>query len=247
MPVILDAGVGTASDAALAMELGCDAVLCASAISRAEDPVAMARAIRLGVEAGRLAHARRPHPAAPVRAGLDARGGAGGVLSAALDDLFDGWERAWSGRDPAAFAPLCASGRPLRGPAHARAAARAPTRSARTRGGCGARSPTRALERTGERLARRRATPSRPCKLLGTHRGRSAARAPRDRFVVVHGVVYCELRDERLLRVRAFFDVYGAAVELGVLPRPARSARRRCCSCAASACAPRTAPGSARP
>jgi thiazole synthase len=55
VPVILDAGVGTASDAALALELGCDAVLCASAISRAEDPVAMARAIRLGVEAGSLA------------------------------------------------------------------------------------------------------------------------------------------------------------------------------------------------
>ncbi len=56
VPVVLDAGVGTASDAALALELGCDAVLCASAISRAEDPVAMARAVRLGVEAGRLAH-----------------------------------------------------------------------------------------------------------------------------------------------------------------------------------------------
>jgi thiazole synthase len=56
VPVILDAGVGTASDAALAMELGCDAVLCASAVSRAEDPVAMAHAIRLGVEGGRLAH-----------------------------------------------------------------------------------------------------------------------------------------------------------------------------------------------
>jgi len=53
--VILDAGVGTASDAALALELGCDGVLCASAISRAEDPVAMARAIRAGVEGGRLA------------------------------------------------------------------------------------------------------------------------------------------------------------------------------------------------
>jgi thiazole synthase len=53
--VILDAGVGTASDAAIALELGCDAVLCATAISRAEDPVAMARAIRLAVEAGRLA------------------------------------------------------------------------------------------------------------------------------------------------------------------------------------------------
>jgi thiazole synthase len=55
VPVVLDAGVGTASDAALAMELGCDAVLCASAISRAEDPVAMAGAMRRAVEAGRLA------------------------------------------------------------------------------------------------------------------------------------------------------------------------------------------------
>jgi thiazole synthase len=55
VPVVLDAGVGTASDAALAIELGCDAVLCASAISRAHDPAAMARAIRLAVEAGALA------------------------------------------------------------------------------------------------------------------------------------------------------------------------------------------------
>src|SRR5215211_9413744 len=47
VPVILDAGVGTASDAALAMELGCDAVLCASAVARAADPTAMARALRL--------------------------------------------------------------------------------------------------------------------------------------------------------------------------------------------------------
>jgi len=66
VPVILDAGVGTASDAALAMELGCDAVLCASAISRAIDPVAMARAIRHAVLAGLLARgagriARRTH------------------------------------------------------------------------------------------------------------------------------------------------------------------------------------------
>jgi thiazole synthase len=56
VPVVLDAGVRTASDAALAMELGCDAVLSASAISRAHDPVAMAQAIRAGVEGGRLAH-----------------------------------------------------------------------------------------------------------------------------------------------------------------------------------------------
>jgi thiazole synthase len=52
VPVILDAGVGTASDAAQAMEAGCDAVLLASAISRAADPVAMARAMRKAIEAG---------------------------------------------------------------------------------------------------------------------------------------------------------------------------------------------------
>lgn len=55
VPVILDAGVGTASDAALAMELGCDAVLAATAITRAEEPVTMAAAMRLAVEAGWLA------------------------------------------------------------------------------------------------------------------------------------------------------------------------------------------------
>ena len=54
VPVLLDAGVGTASDAALAMELGCDGVLCASAINRAADPAAMARAVALAVEAGLL-------------------------------------------------------------------------------------------------------------------------------------------------------------------------------------------------
>jgi thiazole synthase len=55
VPVVLDAGIGTASDAALAMELGCDAVLAASAISRAQDPVSMAQAMRAAVHAGRLA------------------------------------------------------------------------------------------------------------------------------------------------------------------------------------------------
>jgi thiazole synthase len=54
-PVIVDAGVGTASDAAIAMELGCDGVLMNTAIACAQDPVAMAEAMRLAVRAGRLA------------------------------------------------------------------------------------------------------------------------------------------------------------------------------------------------
>lgn len=55
VPVLLDAGVGTASDAALAMELGCDGVLLASAINRCQDPLAMADAMKYAVEGGRLA------------------------------------------------------------------------------------------------------------------------------------------------------------------------------------------------
>jgi thiazole synthase len=69
VPVILDAGIGTASDAALAMELGCDGVLVASAVTRAERPAEMAAAMRHAVIAGRLAYragriARRLHATA---------------------------------------------------------------------------------------------------------------------------------------------------------------------------------------
>ncbi|ASR38259.1 thiazole synthase [Prauserella marina] len=55
VPIVLDAGIGTASDAALAMELGCSAVLLSTAVTRAQDPERMARAMRLAVESGRLA------------------------------------------------------------------------------------------------------------------------------------------------------------------------------------------------
>ena len=56
VPVLVDAGVGTASDAAVAMELGCDGVLMNTAIAEAKDPVMMARAMKLAVESGRLAY-----------------------------------------------------------------------------------------------------------------------------------------------------------------------------------------------
>jgi thiazole synthase len=72
VPVIVDAGIGTASDAAIAMELGASAVLVNTSVSRADDPVGMARAMRLAVESGRLARlagriARRGHaePSSP--------------------------------------------------------------------------------------------------------------------------------------------------------------------------------------
>jgi thiazole synthase len=55
VPVLIDAGVGTASDATIAMEIGCDGVLMNTAIAKAKNPIAMARAMKLAVESGRLA------------------------------------------------------------------------------------------------------------------------------------------------------------------------------------------------
>ena len=56
VPVLVDAGIGTASDASVAMELGCDGVLLNSAIAHANDPIAMAQAMKLAVEAGRMSY-----------------------------------------------------------------------------------------------------------------------------------------------------------------------------------------------
>jgi predicted ester cyclase len=79
--------------------------------------------------------------------------------------------------------------------------------------------PDARLHRTGPRLSDGTHA-SAPAKLLGTHREPLEGIAATNRFVVVHVVFFAELRDERLFRVRAFFDAYGAAVALGVLPRP---------------------------
>jgi thiazole synthase len=70
VPVLVDAGIGTASDAAIAMELGCDGVLMNTAIAKARDPVRMGRAMKLAVEAGREAFlagrmAKKPYEASP--------------------------------------------------------------------------------------------------------------------------------------------------------------------------------------
>jgi thiazole synthase len=77
VPVLVDAGVGTASDAALAMELGCDAVLMNSAIAHAQRPVLMAQAMQAAVQAGRLAFlaGRMPRqyaadPSSPLNKGV---------------------------------------------------------------------------------------------------------------------------------------------------------------------------------
>jgi ketosteroid isomerase-like protein len=141
-----------------------------------------------------------------------------------VDELFDGWERAWSGRDPDAFAAIChpdvryedpLTPEPLAGAgaiaAHARALWRA--------------FPDARVNATGDRLSDG-VHACAPCKLLGTHAGPLGRLSATGRFVVVHAVVYAELRDERLLRVRAFFDVYEPAVTLGLLPRAGTAGER---------------------
>jgi len=134
----------------------------------------------------------------------------------APDELIDRWQAAWSGKDSAAFAPLCTADvhyedpltpEPLEGAAElGRHAAR-----------LWAAFPDARMERTGARLSDGRFLAA-PCKLLATHRAPLEGLPPTNRFVVVHCVFYCELRDERLLRIRAFFDLYDAAVQVGVLP-----------------------------
>ncbi len=134
------------------------------------------------------------------------------------DELMDGWERAWSGRDPAAFEPLCApdfhyedplTADPLESPAAvARHAAR-----------LWASFPDVRLQRTGERLTDGRYLAA-PAKLLGNHTEPLEGLAATGRFVIVHAVFYCELADGRLHRVRAFFDLYDTAMQLGILPKP---------------------------
>ncbi|MFI6346949.1 thiazole synthase [Streptomyces sp. NPDC050560] len=86
VPVILDAGAGTASDAALAMELGCAGVMLASAVTRAREPVLMAEAMRAGVEAGRLAYRAGRIPVRRIAYASSPREGVAALSAGAAHD-----------------------------------------------------------------------------------------------------------------------------------------------------------------
>ena len=142
------------------------------------------------------------------------------MVPVTVDELFDGWERAWSGRDPGAFAPLCdpedfhyedpVTPEPLESvDAIVRHAAR-----------LWAGFPDARLQQTGPRLTGEGDRVAAPMKLLATHTAELEGLTATNRFVIVHGVAYAELRDGRLHRIRVFFDLYDAAVQLGVLPKP---------------------------
>lgn len=143
-----------------------------------------------------------------------------------LDAIGDAFQEAWSGRDETAFARICAADLhyedpmttdPLEGPealgAHA--------------GRLWEGFPDARMEATGPRMGSG-AWVSLPVKLLATHRGEVEDFPPTGRFVIVHAVFVCELdaTGERLWRVRAFFDLYDAAVQLGVLPKPGSAGER---------------------
>ncbi len=133
-----------------------------------------------------------------------------------VDALIDAWEAAWSGKDASAFAPICSSeihyedplvAEPLEGldalVAHAER--------------LWAAFPDARLQKLGVRLSDGHFVAA-PCKLLATHREPLEGLPATNRFIVVPALCYCELDGERLLRVRAFFDLYDAATQLGVLP-----------------------------
>jgi steroid delta-isomerase-like uncharacterized protein len=134
----------------------------------------------------------------------------------AVDALIDAWEAAWSGKDPSAFGAICSReihyedplvGEPLEGLealiAHAER--------------LWAAFPDARIQKLGVRLSDGRFVAA-PCKLLATHREPLAGLPATNRFIVVPALWYCELDGDRLMRVRAFFDLYDAATQLGVLP-----------------------------
>jgi steroid delta-isomerase-like uncharacterized protein len=134
----------------------------------------------------------------------------------AVDALLDGWEAAWSGKDRDAFGLVCSErihyedptcAEPIEG-VEAVAAHAARLWSA---------FPDARLQKLGDRLSDGRFVAA-PSKLLATHREPLEGLPATGRFVVVPCVFYCELEHDRLHRVRAFFDLYDAAVQLGVLP-----------------------------
>jgi steroid delta-isomerase-like uncharacterized protein len=133
-----------------------------------------------------------------------------------VDQLIDAWEAAWSGKEAAAFRDVCAAEvhyedpvtpEPLEG-------VRELERHAER---LWAAFPDARVQTAGHRLSDGRFVAA-PSKLLATHRAPLEGLPATNRFIVVHCVFYCELEHDRLLRVRAFLDLYDAATQLGVLP-----------------------------
>ncbi|MBI5106457.1 MAG: ester cyclase [Solirubrobacterales bacterium] len=135
-----------------------------------------------------------------------------------VDDLVDAFQAALVGRDRAAFAQCCALDVHYEDPL-----TDAPLRGCDALGDHAAQLwvafPDAVVEKTGERLHDGRYVAA-PVRIAGTHTGTAHDLPATGRSVALHAVLYCELDParERLWRVRAFYDLYDAAVQLGVLP-----------------------------
>jgi steroid delta-isomerase-like uncharacterized protein len=132
------------------------------------------------------------------------------------DRLIDGWEGAWSGKDAGAFVDCCRPEIHYEDPLTPE-----PLEGLDALGAHAARLwaafPDARLERIGERLSGGQFVAA-PSKLLATHREPLEGLPATNKFIVVPCVFYCEVEHDRLLRVRAFFDLYDAATQLGILP-----------------------------
>ena len=133
-----------------------------------------------------------------------------------VDELIDGWQAAWSSHDASAFTEVCATGIQYEDPLTPEPLAGLDQLAAHAER-LWAGFPDARLERTGTRLCDGHFVAA-PCKVLGTHREPLEGLPATNRFLVVHCIFYCELQHDLLLRVRAFYDVYEAATQLGVLP-----------------------------
>ncbi|HEX3803801.1 MAG TPA: ester cyclase [Solirubrobacteraceae bacterium] len=133
-----------------------------------------------------------------------------------VDELFDAWEDAWSNKDMDAFRQVCSTTVHYEDPLTAEPLEGIPALITHAERLWDA-FPDARLEQLGPRLAQGRMATA-PCKLLATHREPVGGLPATNKFIVVPVVFYCELERGRLLRVRAFFDLYDAAVQLGVLP-----------------------------
>jgi steroid delta-isomerase-like uncharacterized protein len=140
------------------------------------------------------------------------------------DELFDAWERAWSGRDPRGFESVCAGAVHYEDPLTPEplVGTRALADHARR---LWSSIPDARVNSTGVRLTDGKFV-SAPCRVIGTHTESIGRITATGRALNVHAVVYAELEDGQLLRVRAFFDVYAAAMSLGVLPKPGTAGER---------------------
>jgi steroid delta-isomerase-like uncharacterized protein len=133
-----------------------------------------------------------------------------------VDELIDAWEAAWSGREADAFEAICSPEVHYEDPLVAEPLEDIEALQAHA-ARLWAAFPDARLQKLGNRLTDGHFVAA-PSKLLATHREPLEGLPATNKFIVVPCIFYCEVERYRLKRVRAFFDLYDAAVQLGVLP-----------------------------